>query len=59
MMNMANIIRFGLVGLLWLALCYLLVSRMKQVTLLNLFPVIASGIIIFVPMYKKYIKKDR
>jgi hypothetical protein len=58
-MNMANIIRFGLVGLLWLALCYLLVSRMKQVTLLNLFPVIASGIIIFVPMYKKYIKKDR
>ncbi len=59
MMNMANIIRFGLVGLLWLALCYLLVSRMKQVTLLNLFPLIASGIIIFVPMYKKYIKKDR
>ena len=58
-MNMANIIRFGLVGLLWLALCYLLVSRMKQVTLLNLFPLIASGIIIFVPMYKKYIKKDR
>ena len=58
MMNMANIIRFGLVGLLWLALCYLLVSRMKQVTLLNLFPLIASGIIIFVPMYKKYIKKD-
>ncbi len=56
---MANIIRFGLVGLLWLALCYLLVSRMKQVTLLNLFPLIASGIIIFVPMYKKYIKKDR
>ena len=58
-MSTANIIRFGLVGALWLALCYLLVSRMKQVTLLNLFPLIASGIIIFVPMYKKYIKKDR
>ena len=57
-MSTANIIRFGLVGALWLALCYLLVSRMREVTLLNLFPIIASGIIIFVPMYKKYIKKD-
>ena len=59
MMSTANIIRFGLVGVLWLALCYLLVSRMREVTLLSLFPIIASGIIIFVPMYKKYIKKDQ
>lgn len=58
-MNMANIIRFGIVGLLWLGLCYLLVSRMREVTLVNLFPIIASGIIIFVPMYKKYIKKGQ
>ena len=58
-MSTANIIRFGLVGLLWLALCYLLVSRMREVTIVNLFPIIASGIIIFVPMYKKYIKKDQ
>ena len=58
-MSTANIIRFGLVGVLWLALCYLLVSRMRQVTLVSLFPIIASGIIIFVPMYKKYIKKDQ
>ena len=59
MMSTANIIRFGLVGVLWLALCYLLVSRMREVTLVSLFPIIASGIIIFVPMYKKYIKKDQ
>lgn len=58
-MSTANIIRFGLVGVLWLALCYLLVSRMRQVTLVSLFPIVASGIIIFVPMYKKYIKKDQ
>ena len=58
-MNVANIIRFGLVGVLWLGLCYLLVSRMKEVTLVSLFPLIASGIIIFVPMYKKYVKKDQ
>ena len=58
-MSTANIIRFGLVGVLWLALCYLLVSRMREVTLVSLFPIIASGIIIFVPMYKKYIKKDQ
>ncbi len=58
MMSTANIIRFGLVGIVWLALCYLLLSRMQQVTLVGLFPIIASGIIIFVPMYKKYIKKD-
>lgn len=57
-MSTANIIRFGLVGIVWLALCYLLISRMRQVTLVGLFPIIASGIIIFVPMYKKYIKKD-
>ena len=58
-MSTANIIRFGLVGIVWLALCYLLVSRMRQVTLVSLFPIVASGIIIFVPMYKKYIKKDQ
>lgn len=58
-MSTANIIRFGLVGVLWLALCYLLVSRMRQMTLVSLFPIVASGIIIFVPMYKKYIKKDQ
>lgn len=58
MMSTANIIRFGLVGIVWLALCYLLLSRMQRVTLVGLFPIIASGIIIFVPMYKKYIKKD-
>ncbi|MBO4815084.1 MAG: hypothetical protein J5523_09035 [Muribaculaceae bacterium] len=57
-MSTANIIRFGLVGIVWLALCYLFLSRMQRVTLVGLFPIIASGIIIFVPMYKKYIKKD-
>ncbi|MBQ4009053.1 MAG: hypothetical protein II603_11015 [Muribaculaceae bacterium] len=56
-MSTANIIRFGLVGALWLALCYLLVSRMREVTLVNLFPIIASGIIISCPCTRNILKK--
>ena len=42
--------------LLWLALCYLLVTRTERIDGMTIFTIIASGIIVFVPLYKKYIK---
>lgn len=54
-MNMANILRFCIVGVLWLALVYY-ITRVAQMTFTTWFSILASGIIIFVPMYKKYIR---
>ncbi len=56
-MNMANIIRFVVVGLLWLGLVYYIIAT-AQPSFTTYFSIVASGIIIFVPMYKKYIKKN-
>lgn len=53
------ILRFVIVGLLWLAVCGALLVRSQSVTLYTLFVIAASGIIVFVPMYKKYVKNDR
>ena len=59
----AVIIRFLIIGVLWLAVCVFYVVRLKgqgqELTLLSLFPLIASGIIVFVPLYKKYVKNGR
>jgi hypothetical protein len=35
-----------------------LVAANAEITLMSLFPLIASGIIVFVPLYKKYVKHD-
>ena len=56
-MSMGNIIRFCCVALLWLALCYLLVTRSERVDFMVVFTIVASGIVVFVPLYEKYIKK--
>lgn len=50
------IIRFVILGLLWLALVIMLLVRTPQINLYTIFVIIASGIIVFVPLYKKYIK---
>jgi len=55
-MSTSNIIRFSCVTLLWLLLCYLLISRAREINFMVIFTIVASGIIIFVPLYKKYIK---
>lgn len=55
-MNTSNIIRFGFVIVLWLVLCYLLLTRSVKIDFMVIFTIIASGIIIFVPLYKKYIR---
>lgn len=54
-MNKSVIIRFAFIAALWLVLCYLLVVS-QPFTLKVAFIIIASGIIVFVPLYKKYRK---
>lgn len=55
-MNMSNIIRFGFIIVLWIVLCYLLLTRSAKIDFMVIFTIVASGIIIFVPLYKKYIR---
>lgn len=50
-------IRFVFLILLWLCLAYLVVTT-QPFTLKTLFILVASGIVVFVPMYKKYIRKQ-
>lgn len=57
-MKTSVIIRFVLLGLVWLATVGLLIARSGRITPYLLFVIIASAIIIFVPMYKKYVKND-
>lgn len=58
-MKSSVIIRFVIVGILWLGLSAMLLTRIiasgQPVTLLSLFPIAASAIIVFVPLYRKYV----
>lgn len=60
-MKKSNIIRLSIIVLLWLLVCVwyvdMLIKTDSGLNLRTLFPIIASGIIIIVPLYKKY-KKD-
>ncbi|MCD8386434.1 MAG: hypothetical protein LUD17_06020 [Bacteroidales bacterium] len=58
-MKTSAIIRFLILGALWLALVLMIVLRTERFTLYTLFVIVASAIIIFVPVYKKYVKNDR
>ena len=53
-MSKDNIFRFACVVLLWLAVRYILINRSQVVDFRVVFAIIASGIVIFVPIYKKY-----
>ncbi len=55
-MNASVITRFVILGLLWLGLVGYILTH-TQLTLYIAFVIVASAIIIFVPMYKKYVKK--
>ena len=56
-MTTGNIIRFACILLLWLALCWLLLTRAARIDFMVIFTIVASGIIVFVPLYKKYVRK--
>lgn len=58
-MGASNIIRFGFIIVLWLLLCYLLLTRAEKIDFMVIFTIVASGIVIFVPLYKKYIRRKK
>ena len=58
-MKTSVIIRFAILGLLWLLLVVWIVMASRPFTLYTAFVIVASAIIIFVPMYKKYVKNGK
>ena len=52
-MDSGKSIRFLFILALWLCLCYLLVTRARQIDFMVVFSIVASGIIVFVPLYKR------
>lgn len=58
-MTGTQIFRMTCLTLLWLALCYMVVSRSPEITLWTIFVIVCSGIVVFVPLYKKYIRNGR
>lgn len=58
-MKTSVIIRFAILGLLWLGLVTYIVAFTPRFTLYTAFVIVASAIIIFIPMYKKYVKNDK
>lgn len=57
-MNGYQIFRFVCLVLLWLIMVWFVVAY-QPLTLRVVFIVVASGIIVFVPVYKKYVKQRR
>lgn len=57
-MDTSTKIRFGFIAVLWLLLCYMVVAS-QPFTLWVAFVIIASGIVVWVPLYKKYIKNGK
>ncbi len=57
-MNTSVIIRFVLLGIAWLAVVALLLAT-RPFNAYLAFVIVASAIIVFVPMYKKYVKNDK
>ncbi|MCM1077316.1 MAG: hypothetical protein NC411_08160 [Bacteroides sp.] len=57
-MDTSTKIRFGFIAVLWLLLCYMVVVS-QPFTLWVAFVIIASGIIVWVPLYKKYYKNGK
>ena len=55
-MKTSVILRFVILGLLWFGLVAYIVAPTPKFTLYTAFVIVASAIIIFVPVYKKYVK---
>jgi hypothetical protein len=55
-MSTSTIIRFIILGILWLGLVGYILTYAARIDFFTIFAIIASGVIIFVPMYKKYVK---
>lgn len=57
-MNAVKIAGMMLLALVWLWLCWSLIALGGGFTMKNVFLIVASGIIVFVPLWKKYIRHD-
>lgn len=55
-MKGTQLFRFACIAALWVLLCYFVLRLTPQITFMTVFMIVASGIIVFVPLYKKYIK---
>lgn len=53
----ALIFRITCIALLWLFLCWLLLKT-APFDMQTLFVIVASGIVVFVPLYKKHFRKE-
>lgn len=58
-MKGTDIFRFSCIALLWLLLCWMVIASTPQITFMTIFVIVASGIIVFVPLYKKYLRNGR
>ncbi|MDE6143075.1 MAG: hypothetical protein K2F94_03240 [Muribaculaceae bacterium] len=57
-MNAVRIAGIILLALVWLWLCWSLVALGGGFSIKNILVIVASGIIVFVPIWKKYIRND-
>ena len=57
-MDTSTKIRFGFIAVLWLALRSLVIAS-QPFTLWVAFIVICAGIVVWVPLYKKYVKNGK
>ncbi|MDE6556130.1 MAG: hypothetical protein K2K55_04110 [Duncaniella sp.] len=57
-MSTSVMIRFACIALLWIALCWLVVSS-RPFTAEVAFWILASAIIVWVPLYKKYLRNEK
>lgn len=57
-MSNGKIIQFICLTVLWIFLCYLLIQG-RGVTGMTIFTIIISGLIVYIPLYKKYIRNKK
>ncbi len=50
--------RFACIVLLWVLLVVYILMYSVEITLYTIFVIVTSGIVVFVPLYKKYIKNN-
>lgn len=55
-MKKGTAVQLTFIAILWVALCYLLITR-TPFTLKTILLIVGSGIVVFVPLYKKHFRK--
>ena len=58
-MEKGQLLRFLCIALLWLLLCYILLTSVREITGMTIFAIVASGIVVFVPLWKKSNKNKK